>query len=465
MRPTQHFSSHYYEHTEDGGRVQIDVRGKLEGSKSSVKYDSETVTAIIQNNTDQPQKVTLVTYKEFYDHVNFKDVSDSQGNLMKRGQDVFDYQTEIVEPGESRLTVNMPGCSTQIDLVCTDVIDYLGNELYGNRKLAWYHPHQPNNGWCDDEIDPLPLQCNVSLAEMTGISDGQAVEPGTTLDIGALVNGDKPKKVRFELTGPDGADVTSPHDESHAPYFYLGDNGSSPNGWDTTGLPEGQYTMTVSVYNNDGWNQSPKESCGIQSATFTIGEECKPEYYAVHDDRLNDTQILIVRDEMIALGVVHYGYDIEALAIHPKTGVLYAASGDDTNQPGYLYTIDKMTGELTTSCDVVGYDEIDGLAFHPGDNVLWGWVQDVGIITIDTDTCTATLVQEYLGEVEDLTWNQEGTLLYGVKNVNGNDPREGKGDRSTELLAFDGDNIVSVCDLQLEEPSVGKEIESLRNIL
>jgi hypothetical protein len=198
---------------------------------------------------------------------------------------------------------------------------------------------------------------------------------------------------------------------------------------------------------------------------------CQPEYYAVHDDRLNDSQILIVAEELEPVGGVHEGRDIEALAIHPKTGVLYAASGDDTDKPGYLYTIDKTNGELTEICDVTDYDEIDGvtdydeidgLAFHP-DGTLWGWVQGVGIITIDTANCTTTVEYEYSGEVEDLTWNVAGTTLYAVQNRHAGSVDtydSGSDNKGIVLLSYTpSGGIVELC-----ESSSSKEIESLETL-
>ncbi|EDN71878.1 hypothetical protein BGS_0448 [Beggiatoa sp. SS] len=73
--------------------------------------------------------------------------------------------------------------------------------------------------------------------------------------------------------------------------------------------------------------------------------------------------------------------------------------------------------------------------------------------------CEATLVKEYQGEVEDLTWDVAGTTLYAVGNVNGDDSKEGAGDRSAQLLAYDGANISTVCELSSES-----EIEALETL-
>jgi hypothetical protein len=265
----------------------IEVKGKLLGDKQSVVFNSETVQAVVKNDTGQPQEVTLVAYKEFYNHWNFDDIYQN-GQLVKLGQRVHDYKTVIAQPGETILEVEMPGCSTQIDLVCGPVNEYLGGgNLYGSRKLAWYHPHESVGGqdvWCDDGIEdpvtPPPEVCQLSIAEITGITAGESVEPGSTLNIGATINGGSPKKVQFELIGPDGLPVTadSPKGEvtiwyeGVSPYYYLGDGnyyGSGvPNGWDTTDHPIGQYVMKVSVYDSAGWNSGV--ACDEKDVHFVI---------------------------------------------------------------------------------------------------------------------------------------------------------------------------------------------------
>ena len=154
---------------------------------------------------------------------------------------------------------------------------------------------------------------------------------------------------------------------------------------------------------------------------------CTCQLYAVHDEGLNDSQLFTVSPETFevkALGGLKNAHDIEALDIHPQTGELYAASGRHTNKPGHLYKVDKATGELT-DIGPTGFDEIDGLSFAP-DGTLWGWAQDVGLLIINTSTGKAEVVVAYAGEIEDLTWNTAGTVLYGVGNL-GNGPDAGWG--------------------------------------
>ncbi|MDY6991192.1 MAG: hypothetical protein SVR94_01120, partial [Pseudomonadota bacterium] len=228
--------------------------------------------------------LTLVTYKEYYKHWNFDDIYEN-GALVQLGQTVFDFETQIVPPGETLLTVDMPGCATQVDLVCGPVHEYLGDgNLYGSRKLAWYHAHEKINNqevWCDDGIDaPVEQPCQLSIAEVTGISVGERVDIGQVLNIGALIEGGTAKKVVFKLTDDQGQPVPvtlwngnevppEGHTESQSPYYFLGDgnvNGSGqPNGWDTTDYPMGQYTLEVLVYDN-----SHSSACDRISVPFEL---------------------------------------------------------------------------------------------------------------------------------------------------------------------------------------------------
>ena len=55
------------------------------------------------------------------------------------------------------------------------------------------------------------------------------------------------------------------------------------------------------------------------------------------------------------------------------------------------------------------------------------------------------------GEVEDLTWNTAGTMLFGVENIRNNP------DSGVKLLAYDGNTVTTIC----EELTQSLEIEAL----
>lgn len=141
--------------------------------------------------------------------------------------------------------------------------------------------------------------------------------------------------------------------------------------------------------------------------------------YAVHDESRKDTQFFTVEPsedfKVKLLGALHYEQDIEALDIHPETNLIFAASGDDGSCPGHLYNVDAKTGVLSM-VGKTGFREINGLSFKPDDGSLWGWAEHDGLIQINTQTGVGRLELPYKKRVEDLTWDNEGNLLYAIQN-------------------------------------------------
>jgi len=186
--------------------------------------------------------------------------------------------------------------------------------------------------------------------------------------------------------------------------------------------------------------------------------------YGVHDGGLNNSQFFTVsieNQEVNALGEIYLEHDIESLDIHPQTGELYAASGDNTNwkKKGYLYKVNKLIGHLKDVGPIEkltdnGYKrckEIDALSFHP-DGKLWGWAQDCGLLTINTNSGEANVViSANQVEVEDITWNTAGNTLFGVENLHGNYHPDSHGphdfDQGVRLWSYNPDTGIStVCD-------------------
>jgi len=205
------------------------------------------------------------------------------------------------------------------------------------------------------------------------------------------------------------------------------------------------------------------------------GDTC--QLYAVHDGGLNDSQLFTVNQttlEVNALGKGCPGCDIEALDSHPQTDALFAASGDDTDKKGYLYQVNQSNGDLTIIGNIVddgeignrpkGYDykEVNAISFR-ADGSLWGGAENEGLLLINTATALAKLVVEYVGEIEDITWNEAGTTLYGVENIH-NDPADSHGaddfEAGVRLLAYDGEKVEPVCQGLMN----GLEIEALETL-
>jgi len=187
-----------------------------------------------------------------------------------------------------------------------------------------------------------------------------------------------------------------------------------------TDLLAGEYTLVAELENH---NFTPLD--------FTLGEDQPVVFdlvsdgltacllYAVHDQGRRDTQFFTINSaqdfEVKLLGTMHYQQDIEALDIHPVTNTLFAAAGDDGTHPGYLYEVNTKTGVPTTVGNGTGFHEINGLSFKP-DGSLWGWAEGDGLIEINIQTGQGQLVLPYTGQIEDITWDNEGLILYGVEH-------------------------------------------------
>lgn len=157
-----------------------------------------------------------------------------------------------------------------------------------------------------------------------------------------------------------------------------------------------------------------------------------PKFFALHDEKLNDTQFFTIdpNTRVVAeLGPLQKGLDVEGLDMHPLTGKLYATSGDDPgckdpnddlstcerHPHGHLYELNPNTGKLTP-IGSTGFGEVSGISFHPN-GTLWAWADREGLLTIDLVTGQGTLIFGSKAAVEALTWDTEGQVLYGAANT------------------------------------------------
>jgi subtilisin len=183
----------------------------------------------------------------------------------------------------------------------------------------------------------------------------------------------------------------------------------------------GAQNATLQIPSNDPDTATVEVSLtgqGIEENTGTGPTPASCLLYAVHDGGVNNSQLLTIDPTDFAvnsLGEMHKGHDIEALAVHPTTNIIYAASGDKaTNgKKGHLYQVDAQTGELI-SVGSTGFKEIEDLAFSADGNTLWAWAKGDGIITIDlaTGVGTSNVVSDIQVEGMALSKNTS-TLFYG----------------------------------------------------
>jgi hypothetical protein len=171
-----------------------------------------------------------------------------------------------------------------------------------------------------------------------------------------------------------------------------------------------------------GENESDVDDAVIEVDTDRI-TPASCQVYAVNDKGLNNSQFFTISldaHQVNELGPLYHGHDIEALAIHPTTDQIYAASGNDVtdgNLDGHLYLVDGETGDLFP-VGSTGFTEIGDLAFSP-DGTLWAWAKNDGMITVDLTTGAGTSVIPSDVLIEGLTLSKEQgrTVFYGSINT------------------------------------------------
>ncbi len=142
------------------------------------------------------------------------------------------------------------------------------------------------------------------------------------------------------------------------------------------------------------------------------------QLYAVNQQEANNSQFFTVGFDLKVndLNALYEGYDIQALAIHPKTNLIYAASGKNVaagKPKGYLYQVDGKTAKLF-SIGSTGFDDIGDLAFSP-DGKLWAWAKGNGLIEIDSTTGISSLKMPVNVPIESLaTLKDKGKIFFAA---------------------------------------------------
>jgi hypothetical protein len=176
-------------------------------------------------------------------------------------------------------------------------------------------------------------------------------------------------------------------------YFFgdLTQDGSADSDGDgVSNLREFQENLNPVNEDTDGDGKLDGDEITIAPASCQL--------YAVNDKGLNNSQFFTVSLDdftVSALGPMYKGHDIEALAIHPETNMIYAASGDNvTNEKqGHFYRVDGENGELFP-VGSSGFKEIEDLTFST-DGTLYAWAKGDGLITINLTTGVGTLELPY----------------------------------------------------------------------
>lgn len=158
--------------------------------------------------------------------------------------------------------------------------------------------------------------------------------------------------------------------------------------------PNIAYYYAIEDMNTDGVNKLHEDLLAvIKPDNLLTPAACL--IYGIHDQGLNNSIAFSIDPEtkaIMQLGDKHKGTDVEAIAVHPETKMIYVASGNDTKShpKGHLYKLDAQTGELV-SVGHTGFEEISDLVFNAEGTKLWAWVKNQGAITINPTTGVGSL--------------------------------------------------------------------------
>ncbi len=145
--------------------------------------------------------------------------------------------------------------------------------------------------------------------------------------------------------------------------------------------------------------------------------------YGVQDDvNKRNTQLLTIDTDIFEVspfGKPYKKLNLHAMDFHPLTNQLYAITSK-----GKLHQVDHKT-LIQTEFGDTGFKTVDDITFHP-DGTLWGWSSKNGLFQFNNNKRNqpllrkAKMVLPYKEELklEDLTWNNAGTILYAVANFN-----------------------------------------------
>jgi hypothetical protein len=176
----------------------------------------------------------------------------------------------------------------------------------------------------------------------------------------------------------------------------------------------GIYQITLKVRDNDGaianfWQPITVQPYDPEPAAPKPVSSCQLFY--VKQNKQQQSQfftITVPEFKLRKLSKLNKDFDIQDIAIDPKTHFIYASSG----KKGHLYKADSLTGKLFSIGDI-GFNQVDSLAFH-ANGTLYGWAQGHGMITIDLKTGKATVVIATPLFVETLTLtDQDKSIFYG----------------------------------------------------
>jgi hypothetical protein len=209
------------------------------------------------------------------------------------------------------------------------------------------------------------------------------------------------------------ATIPSPYTDGNLDWTLI--SGANSSDYDPGFISQTEYFVRVSKRNTcNQWGEvSNMVRKQVPSAPIN---SCL--VYAVQDKKSSDFSQFFTVDvfngnTVTNLGPRLDGWDIEGMEADPITHMLYGTSGNDNEHgfDGHFYTIDAITGTLNL-IGPTGYDDVVSLAFNPVSNVLYAWVDDYGLITINLQTGAGTMVYSSPLDFDGMAWSNDGSILY-----------------------------------------------------
>jgi len=117
---------------------------------------------------------------------------------------------------------------------------------------------------------------------------------------------------------------------------------------------------------------------------------------------------ILSNDKTESLSPICFRMQNKAMAIHPDTLMLYATASDDSLYSN-LYKQEEPEWILVGN---TGFKEITSLSFDH--NMLWGWAKNAGLVQLDIEKATATMILPSKLELKDMRFNLTGAILYGL---------------------------------------------------
>ncbi|MEM8532755.1 MAG: hypothetical protein AAGF95_18055 [Chloroflexota bacterium] len=146
--------------------------------------------------------------------------------------------------------------------------------------------------YAEEQLRKESAQTNPSnelrLIDITDVAD-QAEVRGE-LRIEALVSGINVERVDFDLQGPETLQRT----EYHGPYGFIGDSSGRILPWNTNDYPEGEYTLTATVYNIVGDSDSRTETFTVDNGP--LGDMTTDELNSL-DQLYDHSELLTIASE------------------------------------------------------------------------------------------------------------------------------------------------------------------------